>query len=361
MQDSIVKISIIMPVYNVEAYLDKAIVSVLNQSFTDFELILVNDGSTDHSLDICEKYVNLDTRVKLINQNNLGAHNARNNALKIAKGQYVAFFDSDDYVESDMLTDLYKIAMTYNSDLVVSGFNINTYYSDEKYIVQKYIPYTRNGVEIDNFNDQVEFRKVAYHNFDINMFYPPWNKLYKLSYLKKNNLTFPITYRDDFPFVISVIKDIKFITFTTKCYYNFIRKRSDSETQKFVKNLYEKREEEHKSMLELYSYWGLLDDVSSFEMISRRYIDRIIECIVNLYNKNCTLSDDERHKEVSKYFSNNNFDISIKKAHPKRLYLKLMYIPLRLKNVSLTLLMCKFINYIKGKNIRLFAKLKADR
>ena len=103
MQNHNVKISVIMPVYNVEKYLDRAIFSVLNQTFKDFELILVNDGSTDNSKFICEKYVEIDKRVRFIDQKNQGAHTARNNAIDISCGKYMMFFDSDDYVNTNML------------------------------------------------------------------------------------------------------------------------------------------------------------------------------------------------------------------------------------------------------------------
>lgn len=361
MQNNNIKISVIMPIYNVAAYLDRAISSVLNQTFTDFELILVNDGSRDSSKEICEKYVELDSRVKLINQENSGAHIARNNGMKEASGKYFAFFDSDDYVENSMLSDLYEIAEKYESDLVVSGFNINTYYDDENFVVRPYIPWTRADKEIDNYTNSIDFRKHAFNNFDNNMFYPPWNKLYKASYIKDNGIEFPQTYRDDFPFVLYVIKDIEKVTFTKKAYYNFIRKRSDSETQKYYKNLYSKREEEHENMLNLYKFWGLLDDKNSKEMISRRYIDRLIECMVNLYNAECTLNESEKKEEIKSYLNNKNFNDSIIYARPHKFYLKLMYMPLRSKNVFLCALMSKFINFVKSKNIKLFSLLKMNR
>ena len=361
MQNKNIKISIIVPVYNVEQYLKRAIDSFLNQSFKDYEIILVNDGSIDRSKEICEEYTDNDERVKLINQENLGAHNARNNALKVAKGRYVCFFDSDDYIEPNMLEDLYDLACKYDSDLVISGFNINTYYSEDEYIVNKYIPYTKNGETIYNYNNKLSFRQDAYHNFDKNMFYPPWNKMYKLSYLRDNDIEFPITYRDDFPFVLKVIRDIENVTITKNTFYNFIRKRKDSETQKYVKNLYEKREEEQAFMIELYEHWGLIDDKDSYEMIARRYIDRLIECIVNLYNKECKLSHNKKLAEVKRYFSTDDFNSCIKYARPKSFYSKIMYLPLKLRSANLTLKMCKFINYIKTKNIRLFTRFKVER
>ena len=143
-----------MPVYNVEEYLPKAIESILNQTLGEFELFLVDDGSTDKSGSICDKYESFDKRVKVLHQNNSGAHNARNNALKLASGEYVCFFDSDDYIESNMLEDLYNLAVEYSSDIVISGFYINTYYKSNKYIVFDYIPATTNNLDIENFNNK---------------------------------------------------------------------------------------------------------------------------------------------------------------------------------------------------------------
>ena len=361
MQNNSIKISVIMPVYNVEEYLPKAIESVLNQTLGDFQLFLVDDGSTDKSGIICDKYESHDKRVKVLHQKNSGAHNARNNALKLATGEYVCFFDSDDYIESNMLEDLYNLAIKYNSEIIISGFFINTYYNSNNYIVLNYIPVTTNNLDIENFNNKNDFRVNSYINFDKNMFYPPWNKLYKLSYIKNNNITFPITYRDDFPFVLNVIKDVSNVTYTKHQYYHFIRKRSDSETQKYVANLYEKREEEHNEMLSIFKYWGLENDKNSLEMISRRYIDRIIECLVNLFNSQCTLDKTNKLKLISQYINSNNFDNCIKKAKPKKLHLKIIYIILKTKSIPLVYLMSKFINFIKSYNIKLFSILKTNR
>ena len=359
MQNSLVKISVIMPVYNVKEYLERAVKSVLNQSFTDFELYLVDDGSCDGSEKVCDELASHDNRIIVIHQSNQGAHNARNNALKVARGKYVCFFDSDDYIDDNMLLDLYNIAEKYSSDLVISGFYIRTYYSDSKYITLNYIPNIEFNVT--NFDNKDDFRREAYKNFDKNMFYSPWNKLYRLSYLRDKNITFPITYRDDFPFVLSVIKDINNVTFTRTMYYNFIRKRSDSETQKYVANLYEKREEEHKLMIDLYTYWNMTDDKDSFEMISRRYIERVIECIVNLFNEKCTLNKREKKHLIYKYLHNKNIDVCIKMAKPQKIYSKLMYIPIKIKNINLTYIMAKFICFVKGNNIKLFTMLKTNR
>ena len=109
-----VKISVILPVYNGSKYIKKSIESVLNQTFHDFELIIVNDGSCDNTLDIITSFN--DKRIKIINQSNQGPGGARNNALKIAKGNYIMFLDSDDWYSTDALEIAYENAYKKNTD-----------------------------------------------------------------------------------------------------------------------------------------------------------------------------------------------------------------------------------------------------
>ena len=351
-----IKVSVIMPVYNVENYLKRAIDSVLNQTLEQIELFLVDDGSTDNSGNICDEYKTKDNRVHIIHKKNEGAHMARNDCLNLAKGEYLCFFDSDDYVEKNMLSDMYEISKKNDLTLLISGFFIDTYYTNEKYVTLDYIP----NKEIF-YNDRLAFRKDAYEFFDKNMFYSPWNKLYKREYILSNNITFPKTYRDDFPFVVEVIKDIDKVGFIKNQYYHFMRQRKESETAKYTEKLYDKRVEEHEMMLNLYMHWGLLTDTNSLEMISRRYIDRLIECIVNLYNENCDLDNNEKRKLIKQYINNEYTKISLKNSKPKSLYLKIMYIPIKIKNIFLIVLMAKFIHFSKKHFAKIFSILKTNR
>ena len=114
-------ISVIVPIYKIEAYLPKCIDSLLNQSFTDFELILVNDGSPDSCPMICDDYAKVDARVKVVHKENGGLLSARKEGLKNAKGKYVAYVDGDDWVDIYYLDILFKLAEANSSDLVVTG------------------------------------------------------------------------------------------------------------------------------------------------------------------------------------------------------------------------------------------------
>ena len=111
------KISIIVPVYNVENYVSKCLDSIINQSYKNLEIIIINDGSTDKSGEICEYYSAKDDRMVLIHQKNQGVSMARNNALDIAAGDYIGFIDSDDWIAPDMYSTLYKNAIEYDADI----------------------------------------------------------------------------------------------------------------------------------------------------------------------------------------------------------------------------------------------------
>lgn len=173
-----VKISIIMPVYNAENYIRQSINSILSQSFKDFELILVNDGSTDNSEKICNEYRMKYNFIKLVSKKNGGAASARNAGLDIAKGKYIAFADSDDILHRDMYSILYKIAEENNTDIVICNFlNIN---SKENVDLIEY-------KDIDNIQifNNIEALNSIYQGFNVRMIVP-WNKIYKKDLFKMN-------------------------------------------------------------------------------------------------------------------------------------------------------------------------------
>lgn len=116
-----IKISIIVPVHNTAKYLRKCIESLINQTLKDIEIICVNDGSIDNSLEIIKEYVNIDKRISIISQENLGPGAARNAGIKLAKGEYLGFVDSDDFIDLTMFEKLYTKAKLYNSDVVIVG------------------------------------------------------------------------------------------------------------------------------------------------------------------------------------------------------------------------------------------------
>ena len=349
-----VKISIIMPVYGVEDYVGKAIESIKAQTLTDWEFFCVDDGTKDRSGEICDEYAKNDPRIIVIHKENGGAPSARNVAIDKAKGKYMYFMDSDDWAEPTMLEDMYNLAEQNDSQLVVAGYYIDTYYSDtEKFVQEQFC-------EDEVYASQREFRENAHKLFDKNLLYTPWNKLYLSSYILENKLYFPQTFWDDFPFNLSVVRDVERVAVTSDKYYHFIRKRAESETAKYRADMLDKREEEHTWMLDLYKHWDI-DSPEIREFLARRYIERLIGCIENVTNRNCTLTAKEKKAEIKKMISSGCAREAVKTAKPNSKYMKLMLMPIKWNNAFLTKLEGSLISAVKSRNTKVFAKLKAGR
>lgn len=349
-------VTVIMPVYNIETYVARAVESVQNQTMRDWELICVDDGSTDRSGQILDRIASRDWRVEVIHTENRGAAAARNTALDRARGRYIHFMDGDDWAESSMLEDEVAFATQNDLELVVAGFAIETYYGSRG---EHLTEYKRADTEV--FPTQAAFRASAYRLFDENLLYVPWNKLFLRSRIEKLGLRFRDTFWDDFPFVVDYIRDVERVGVMDRCYYHFGRSRAESETARWRPGMYEKREEEHGWMLDLYEHWGLSADPPSMEMVQRRYIERLVGCIENVCNPACTLPRDEKRAQVAAMIGSPRAKLAVEIAQPRSTMMKLMLVPIRRGDVSMAMAEGRFISKVKSGNTRLFATLKAKR
>lgn len=161
-------VSVIVPVYNAEKYLDKCIRSILCQAFTDFELLLIDDGSTDHSGSICDEYAGKDNRIKVFHKANGGVSSARNVGLDNSKGEWITFVDSDDWVEQDYLSNLISQAHA-NVDLIIADYNEIEEKKSEYILVTDY-----NRLISEN----------------VQCYTVPWGKLYRASIIKSWKIRF---------------------------------------------------------------------------------------------------------------------------------------------------------------------------
>lgn len=173
-------ISIIIPVYKVERYLDRCIESIVNQTYKNLEIILVDDGSPDNCPEICDKWLSKDDRIKVIHQKNMGAGAARNNGLKIASGNFISFIDSDDYISPKMYQILYEV-FSYNDevDIVECGYDItkDDEIDFEDREIGDYRIYSKMEAMYENIVDNI-FKQLI------------WNKLYKKKVI--DGILFPL-------------------------------------------------------------------------------------------------------------------------------------------------------------------------
>lgn len=223
------EISIITPVYNTEKYLRECIESVLNQSFQDFELILINDGSPDNSYKILEEYEKKDSRIKVITKENEGQGVARNIALPYAKGNYVLYLDSDDWLEENALQDLYNKFQEDNYDVVF--FNVYRYYQETgNKNTYRFIDcfYSRFGNEVFNIENAADIL------FETNGL--PF-KAYNRKFLVDNNIKYTATkYIEDSEFFIKAVLTAKKMCCLNKCIVNY-RVHNESSVSTTHKNI----------------------------------------------------------------------------------------------------------------------------
>lgn len=182
------KISVIVPVYNVERYLKRCIESIINQTYKDLEIILVDDGSTDSSGNICDEYKKIDKRISVIHKKNGGLSDARNEGLKVVTGTYIAFVDSDDFLDLDMYEYMQKNIEKENADIVICGTKID--YDNGKIIVKS----SKKLEEFDTKRALIELN--SFKTFDMSV----WNKLYKKSVIDR--IMFPVGKKSEDYFVM---------------------------------------------------------------------------------------------------------------------------------------------------------------
>ena len=232
------KISFIVPVYNVEDYLEQCIDSILNQTFTDFECILIDDGSTDKCPLLCDEYAKTDERIKVIHQKNSGVSAARNTGIEVAKGEWVYFVDSDDWLQLDAAEILYKDAIEHGADCVMSDCMLhceNGYQNRRYQFSQAFFTDDRRTIEKIQLNILCHRFSPYYSSTGTAGYAAPWGKFIKLEILINNNIRFD-TYAkgvfDDGVYSLYLLDHVETFYYNRTHTYNY-RINWDSITRKF--------------------------------------------------------------------------------------------------------------------------------
>ena len=197
-------VSVVVPVYNMESRIRKCLDSLVNQTLKDIEIIVINDGSRDKSIDIIRKYEKKYKNIKVVDRENKGISYTRNEGINLSTGEYIAFVDSDDYVELDMYEKMYNYMKKEKLDIVVCGWN--SVKDDSKN------PNYLNTINITSLNNNPKL----VHQID----FGPCNKLFKRSLF--NNITFPLnTKYEDLNTILKIFKKAKNIGYINECFYNY--------------------------------------------------------------------------------------------------------------------------------------------
>jgi len=232
-----VKISIIIPVYNCAPYLKRCLESLLNQTLQDIEIILINDGSKDASPEVCEEYVKKDSRIVIINQENSGQSRARNKGLQIASGEFIGFVDSDDWVDIDFFEKLYSTAKKYNADIAMADF-IRTGPKQHKIRLN-----LTDETVYETIEDKIKIAKALKEGCI-------WNKIYKKEVLEDIRFNEGM-YFEDGPFTIRALYNAKKLVTVPSVYYYYYQ--NPASTVKTMNS--KKRADKQKSRREILDFF----------------------------------------------------------------------------------------------------------
>lgn len=343
------KISIIIPAYNCENYIERCIESIISQEYKNVEVLVVNDGSTDNTQKIIEIMSEKDKCIKIINQENAGVSTARNTGLKNATGDYISFVDADDYCCKDMFNEMVENIEQTNADIALIAYN--QIINEE---VKKMLFPWNDDIKIfskEQVRENVIPLMVAKLKGEKStIFGAVWRALIKRDIAVSNCFNENITIAEDLIYLIDCMLNAKTIVSINKCLYNYI-KNSSSATNKYKPNYEETNENVRIELLKRYEKIGLL------QKNSIRYgISRFTTYTLTLSNimKNSEWNMFELRKEVKKITLNYRKDVFITKKILKELPLerKMIYIFFKLKLYTVITILFKFKNIFQNRAFR---------
>lgn len=217
------KISVIVPIYKVEKYLNRCVDSILNQSYKNIEVILVDDGSPDNCGKICDEYLLKDNRIRVIHKENGGLSSARNAGLEIATGEYIGFVDSDDWIEPKMYETLIENAIKYNAEISVGGV-VDLLEENDNYTIIKST--FDEKIDVQVLNNEEAMKKFFLGSWSA------WDKIYKRKVHEK--IRFPEgMINEDEAIAMKILDNSEKIVYTNEVFYNYIRRPNSITTSEF--------------------------------------------------------------------------------------------------------------------------------
>ena len=280
-------VSVCVPVYNTEKYVDDCINSIINQTYKNIEIILNNDGSSDKSLEIISKYKLYDERIIVLNNANEGLSAARNRALKIARGKYVCFIDSDDVIEKDFIEKLYN-EISNNNDLSVCGFSLD--YIENNYSIKTNFL----DLNLSSLSDKIFYcDKIGILNSSC-------NKLYCMSILRNNSIHFDENVKqcEDIDYNFRYLMHVDNIGIVKLPLYHYRKFNIDSEVNAFRKDIVTISNDGISIKRNLYKRFNL-DSIEQLNFLLSDNIDVLNYCLINTI----TYSDKRNKSEIYKIIS----------------------------------------------------------
>lgn len=335
-----IKVSVVLPTYNAEKYLHECVNSIVNQTLEDIEIIIVNDGSTDKTIDIAKKLQSIDKRIIIINQSNKGPGEARNVGLRTAKGEYISFIDPDDWIQKDMFLQMYNYAKSNNCDVVQCNYTTRSLKSYNNHNIS-----TIPSYKLMDANDIKKHIKSSLLEGKLSTYV--WDKIYKVSFLKENELYFEDKRLfEDWYFIMSITSKMKRFFYITDNFYNY-RVVEGSLARKYYDNYEELIINLQKRKFEYMKLWGDGSDIYLSKVLNNLG-DDILKIINHIFDSRYNLCKNVKMQKLKNLmnneflqsnFYNQQYITYIKESKINKFYLRLIFYCLKYKKVKLLYLL----------------------
>lgn len=330
--DKKVMISIIIPTYNIEKYVKQCVDSILKQSYKDYEIIIVDDGSTDSTLELLHREYDSNKYIQIYTQNNQGSGIARNLGLEKSNGKYIMFIDGDDWIEPKMLEAYINIINKYDYDLICSSYFEENYFGNN-------VKTELYKVDTLSLKNQNECRKKYIHLYLDELVCAPHRNLYKSEIIKKNNITFPDLRRSqDIVFNYSYFKYVNSLYVDTNIYYHY-RIINNGNHKKITKDYLKTIEYIYSNIMKMIEEWNIKIDNYELEQFNNKFFNIICGYIESMIMAN---------EDFDYIYENNVIKKIIEKSDNNDLYHRLLIICIRKKNNKMIKLLTKTKIYFKS-------------
>lgn len=293
-------VTIVLSIYNVEQYLERCIKSVVNQTYENLEIILVDDGSLDHCPEICDEWSRKDNRIKVIHKSNAGLGFARNTGIENATGEYICFFDSDDYIALDTIEKVYNCITNYNAEIVLFGFcNVDSNGRIRKCTIPKTSKDFYQGDEIQNYVLPNLIAPDPKTGEKTNLWMSAWACMYSLETIYRSNWKFVSERKyisEDVYSLLFLYKDIKSVAVLSEALY-FYCENGTSLTHIYRQDRYKKNKLCYDACLVACDNLEYSGDIKN--RLAFQYLSNIIGALKLIVTADCTYKDKQKYlKEI---------------------------------------------------------------
>ncbi|SFH76550.1 glycosyltransferase family 2 protein [Pisciglobus halotolerans] len=339
--------SIVMPAYNCENTIGKTIESILKQTFENFELIIVNDGSIDSTIEVVQLYSYQDSRIRYITIPNNGPGNARNEGINIANGKYLLMIDADDAIHPKTLASYAELLKEPDIDLVISSYLMNVMDGMEKVDQKKIV--APNQV----FSKKADFLESIYFLMDKQLMYVIWNKVYRLDIIKQFAIKFP-PYKscEDRLFNIAYYKHVNKALSTEQILYHYSFDGKNSLTNKFLINKFDTFVEFYRELLKLTKLHK--------EGSSALFLKGVMSCIIPIHSKDCPFNYKQKRQYIKTILHHSDVELAVKIGSTDSTMRKVMAWLFKSKNVFLVYTVSKVLYLLSTLSPKVIEKLKGN-